>query len=158
MKMARGRRSAGDRGFVGQASGRGRRDQNQAKTRRSRGRQLRELPRSGHPAAIKPRAAVAPEAPGNVSMTGQAMRPTMPFKSAANVVSLDITNNRLVPNAMNRRGDRGILTSRRALYALHTRKSQSPACAVAFYNIAAGAQAAVVAPMSRGFAKNLHLP
>src|SRR5205814_9393309 len=55
-------------------------------------------------AAIKPGAPqLHPEAPGNViydwTLGDEAATDTA-FKSAANVVSLDITNNRLVPNAM----------------------------------------------------------
>src|SRR5579862_6695475 len=62
------------------------------------------------PAAVDMRDAVAsgapqlhPEAPGNVIYDwtiGDEAATEAAFKSAANVVSLDITNNRLVPNAM----------------------------------------------------------
>src|SRR5207237_6533919 len=55
-------------------------------------------------AAIKPGAPqLHPEAPGNVIYDwtiGDEGATDAAFKSAANVVSLDITNNRLVPNAM----------------------------------------------------------
>src|SRR5450756_2284550 len=55
-------------------------------------------------AAIKPSAPpLHPEAPGNVIYDwtiGEEAATDAAFKSAANVVSLDITNNRLVPNAM----------------------------------------------------------
>jgi len=55
-------------------------------------------------AAIKPGAPqLHPEAPGNVIydwVIGDEGATDAAFKSAANVVSLDITNNRLVPNAM----------------------------------------------------------
>src|SRR2546429_4519834 len=55
-------------------------------------------------AAIKPGAPqLHPEAPGNVIYDwtiGDEAATEAAFKSAANVVSLDITNNRLVPNAM----------------------------------------------------------
>src|SRR5579863_8130561 len=62
------------------------------------------------PAAADIRAAIKagapqlhPEAPGNVIYDwtiGEEAATDAAFKSAANVVSLDITNNRLVPNAM----------------------------------------------------------
>ena len=62
------------------------------------------------PAAADIRAAIAPgapqlhpEAPGNVIydwVIGEEAATDAAFKAAANVVSLDITNNRLVPNAM----------------------------------------------------------
>ena len=55
-------------------------------------------------AAIKPGAPqLHPEAPGNVIYDwtiGEEAATEAAFKAAANVVSLDITNNRLVPNAM----------------------------------------------------------
>ena len=55
-------------------------------------------------AAIKPGAPqLHPEAPGNVIYDwtiGEEAATDAAFKAAANVVSLDITNNRLVPNAM----------------------------------------------------------
>ena len=80
---------------------------NQAKRRgRSRGRQLRGTAgrRRISRAAIKPGAPqLHPEAPGNVIYDwtiGDEAATEAAFKAAANVVSLDITNNRLVPNAM----------------------------------------------------------
>src|SRR3954463_11346704 len=55
-------------------------------------------------AAIKPGAPqLHPEAPGNVIYDwhiGEEAATNEAFKNAANVVALDITNNRLVPNAM----------------------------------------------------------
>src|SRR5262249_59257470 len=55
-------------------------------------------------AAIKPGAAqLHPEAPGNVIYDwhlGDEAAVKAAFAKAANVVSLDLTNNRLVPNAM----------------------------------------------------------
>src|SRR5665811_2578380 len=64
-----------------------------------------ELPAAANiRAAIKPGAPqLHPEAPGNVIYDwtiGDEAATEAAFKSAANVVSLDITNNRLVPNAM----------------------------------------------------------
>jgi len=71
------------------------------------------------------------------------------FKSAANVVSLDITNNRLVPNAMEPRAGNREYNEPEEHFTLYT-TSQNPHVArlvlSAFYNIAQEHKLRVVAP------------
>src|ERR1700742_4213183 len=83
-----------------------------------------------------------PEAPGNVIYDwtiGDEGATEAAFKSAANVLSLDITNNRLVPNAMEPRAAIGDYDTAEEHFTLYT-TSQNPHVArlvlSAFYNIA----------------------
>src|SRR3979490_1082081 len=104
-------------------------------------------------AAIKPGAPqLHPEAPGNVIYDwtiGDEAATEAAFKSAANVVSLDITNNRLVPNAMEPRARIGDYNDAEEHFTLYT-TSQNPHVArlvlSAFYNIAPEHKLRVVAP------------
>src|SRR6201747_3170781 len=111
------------------------------------------------PAAADIRAAIKagapqlhPEAPGNVIYDwtiGEEAATEAAFKSAANVVSLDITNNRLVPNAMEPRAAIGEYKDAEEHFTLYT-TSQNPHVArlvlSAFYNIATQHKLRVVAP------------
>src|SRR4030088_3063549 len=104
-------------------------------------------------AAIKPGAPqLHPEAPGNVMYDwtiGDEAATEAAFKSAANVVSLDITNNRLVPNAMEPRAANAEYNDAQEHFTLYT-TSQNPHVArlvlSAFYNIAQEHKLRVVAP------------
>src|ERR1700687_3593447 len=94
-------------------------------------------------AAIKPGAPqLHPEASGNVIYDwtiGDEAATEAAFKSAANVVSLDITNNRLVPNAMEPRAAIADYNDAEEHFTLYT-TSQNPhvprLVLSAFYNIA----------------------
>ena len=118
-------------------------------------------------AAIKPGAPqLHPEAPGNVIYDwtiGEEAATDAAFKAAANVVSLDITNNRLVPNAMEPRAAIAEYNEPEEHFTLYT-TSQNPHVArlvlSAFYNIAQEHKLRVVAPdVGGGFgSKDLHLP
>ncbi|MET3841833.1 CO/xanthine dehydrogenase Mo-binding subunit [Bradyrhizobium sp. OAE829] len=87
------------------------------------------------PAAADIRAAIKqgapqlhPEAPGNVIYDwtiGDEAATEAAFKAAANVVSLDITNNRLVPNAMEPRAAIGEYNEAEEHFTLYT-TSQNP--------------------------------
>src|ERR1700758_4217860 len=104
-------------------------------------------------AAIKPGAPqLHPEAPGNVIYDwtiGDEAATETAFNSAANVVSLDITNNRLVPNAMEPRAAIGDYNEAEEHFTLYT-TSQNPHVArlvlSAFYNIAPEHKLRVGAP------------
>src|SRR3979411_2022360 len=104
-------------------------------------------------AAIKPGAPqLHPEAPGNVIYDwtiGDEGATDAAFKSAANVISLDITNNRLVPNAMEPRAAIAEYNEPEEHFTLYT-TSQNPHVArlvlSAFYNIAPEHKLRVVAP------------
>ena len=101
------------------------------------------------PAVADIRAAIAsgaaqlhPEAPGNMIYDwhiGDEAATDQAFKAAANVVALDITNNRLVPNAMERRAAIAEYNDAEEHFTLYT-TSQNPHVArlvlSAFYNIA----------------------
>ena len=100
-------------------------------------------------AAIKPGAPqLHPEAPGNVIYDwdiGDEAAVKDAFSKAANVVTLEITNNRLVPNAMEPRAAIArIRQGRRALHALHDLAESAcrPAGAVGVLQHRAGTQAA----------------
>src|ERR1700756_825910 len=89
-----------------------------------------ELPATANiSAAIKAGAPqLHPEAPGNVIYDwtiGDEAATDAAFKSAANVVSLDITNNRLVPNAMEPRAAIADYNTAEEHYTLYT-TSQNP--------------------------------
>src|ERR1017187_2105512 len=116
-------------------------------------------------AAIKPGAPqLHPEAPGNVIYDwtiGDEAATAAAFKSAANVVSLDITNNRLVPNAMEPRAAIAEYNSAEEHFTLYT-TSQNPHVArlvlSAFYNIAQEHKLRVIAPdVGGGFGSKIFI-
>ena len=116
-------------------------------------------------AAIKPGAPqLHPEAPGNVIYDwtiGDETATEAAFKSAANVVSLDITNNRLVPNAMEPRAAIAEYNSAEEHFTLYT-TSQNPHVArlvlSAFYNIAQEHKLRVIAPdVGGGFGSKIFI-
>src|SRR4030081_1799842 len=116
-------------------------------------------------AAIKPGAPqLHPEAPGNVIYDwtiGDEAATAAAFKSAANVVSLDITNNRLVPNAMEPRAAIADYNDAEEHFTLYT-TSQNPHVArlvlSAFYNIAPEHKLRVVAPdVGGGFGSKIFI-
>ncbi|MDO8979259.1 MAG: xanthine dehydrogenase family protein molybdopterin-binding subunit [Afipia sp.] len=123
------------------------------------------------PAAADIRSAIAsgapqlhPEAPGNIiydwsigdeTATGEA------FKKAANVVAMDITNNRLVPNAMEPRAAVAEYDSAEEHFTLYT-TSQNPHVArlvlSAFYNVAQEHKLRVIAPdVGGGFGSKIFI-
>ena len=116
-------------------------------------------------AAIKPGAPqLHPEAPGNVIYDwtiGEEAATDAAFKAAANVVSLDITNNRLVPNAMEPRAAIAEYNEAEEHFTLYT-TSQNPHVArlvlSAFYNIAPEHKLRVVAPdVGGGFGSKIFI-
>src|SRR5260221_14660087 len=116
-------------------------------------------------AAIKPGAPqLHPEAPGNGIYDwtiGDEAVTEAAFNSAANVVSLDITNNRLVPNAMEPRAAIGDYNEAEEHFTLYT-TSQNPHVArlvlSAFYNIAPEHKLRVVAPdVGGGFGSKIFI-
>src|SRR2546430_1640234 len=116
-------------------------------------------------AAIKPGAPqLHPEAPGNVIYDwtiGDEGATDTAFKSATNVVSLDITNNRLVPNAMEPRAAIADYNEAEEHSTLST-TSQNPHVArlvlSAFYNIAQEHKLRVVAPdVGGGFGSKIFI-
>src|SRR6266566_1518380 len=115
--------------------------------------------------AIKPGAPqLHPEAPGNVVYDwalGDEAAVKGAFAKAANVVSLDITNNRLVPNAMEPRAAIGEYNEAEEHFTLYT-TSQNPHVArlvlSAFYNIAQEHKLRVVAPdVGGGFGSKIFI-
>jgi carbon-monoxide dehydrogenase large subunit len=116
-------------------------------------------------AAIKPGAAqLHPEAPGNIVYDwtlGDEAAVTSAFAKAANVVSLDITNNRLIPNAMEPRAAVADYATAEDHYTLYT-TSQNPHVArlvlSAFYNIAPEHKLRVIAPdVGGGFGSKIYI-
>src|SRR5438094_1274395 len=116
-------------------------------------------------AAIKPGAPqLHPEAPGNVIYDwtiGDDGATDAAFKSAANVVSLDITNNRLVPNAMEPRAAIAEYNEPEEHFTLYT-TSQNPHVArlvlSAFYNVAPEHKLRVIAPdVGGGFGSKIYI-
>src|ERR1700693_5121872 len=103
--------------------------------------------------AIKPGAPqLHPEAPGNVIydwVLGDEAAVKDAFSKAANVVTLELTNNRLVPNAMEPRAAIAEYNEAEEHFTLYT-TSQNPHVArlvlSAFYNIAQEHKLRVVAP------------
>src|ERR1700723_1414796 len=116
-------------------------------------------------AAIKPGAPqLHPEAPGNVvydwSIGDEAVVKDA-FSKAANVVSLELTNNRLVPNAMEPRAAIADYNEAEEHFTLYT-TSQNPHVArlvlSAFYNIAPEHKLRVVAPdVGGGFGSKIYV-
>jgi carbon-monoxide dehydrogenase large subunit len=116
-------------------------------------------------AAIKPGAAqLHPEAPGNIVYDwtlGDEAAVNAAFAKAANVVSLDITNNRLIPNAMEPRAAVADYDTAEDHYTLYT-TSQNPHVArlvlSAFYNIAPEHKLRVIAPdVGGGFGSKIYI-
>jgi len=116
-------------------------------------------------AAIKPGAAqLHPEAPGNIVYDwtlGDEATVTAAFSKAANVISLDITNNRLIPNAMEPRAAVADYDTAEDHYTLYT-TSQNPHVArlvlSAFYNIAPEHKLRVIAPdVGGGFGSKIYI-
>ncbi|HEU4804654.1 MAG TPA: xanthine dehydrogenase family protein molybdopterin-binding subunit, partial [Nitrobacter sp.] len=123
------------------------------------------------PAVVDMREAVAsgapqlhPEAPGNVIFDwtlGDEAATDEAFKAAANVVSLDITNNRLAPNAMEPRAAIAEYDPAEEHFTLYT-TSQNPHVArlvlSAFYNIAQEHKLRVIAPdVGGGFGSKIFI-
>src|SRR6188472_2115083 len=116
-------------------------------------------------AAIKPGAPqLHPEAPGNVIYDwtlGDETAVNAAFGKAANVVKLDLTNNRLVPNPMEPRAAIAQYDEAEEHYTLHT-TSQNPHVArlvlSAFYNIAPEHKLRVIAPdVGGGFGSKIYI-
>src|SRR5437667_1721323 len=116
-------------------------------------------------AAIAPGAPqLHPEAPGNIIYDwhiGDQAATEAAFKSAANVVSLDLTNNRLVPNAMEPRAAVADYDAAEEHYTLYT-TPQNPHVArlvlSAFYNIAPEHKLRVIAPdVGGGFGSKIYI-
>ena len=125
-----------------------------------------ELPAVAHiKAAIAPGAPqLHPEAPGNVVYDwaiGEEKAVNDAFAKAANVVSLELVNNRLVPNAMEPRAAIAEYNDAEEHFTLHT-TSQNPHVArlvlSAFYNIAQEHKLRVVAPdVGGGFGSKIFI-
>src|SRR6202795_40940 len=116
-------------------------------------------------AAIKPGAPqLHPEAPGNVIYDwalGDEAAVKDAFSKAANVVSLELTNNRLVPNAMEPRAAIAEYNEAEEHFTLYT-TSQNPHVArlvlSAFYNIAQEHKLRVIAPdVGGGFGSKIYI-
>jgi carbon-monoxide dehydrogenase large subunit len=116
-------------------------------------------------AAIKSGAAqLHPEAPGNVVydwVLGDENAVRDAFAKAANVVTLDLVNNRLVPNAMEPRAAVASYDAADEHFTLHT-TSQNPHVArlvlSAFYNIAPEHKLRVIAPdVGGGFGSKIYI-
>jgi carbon-monoxide dehydrogenase large subunit len=105
-----------------------------------------------------------PEAPGNIIYDwhiGDEGATEAAFKLAANVVSMDLINNRLVPNAMEPRAAVADYDTAEEHYTLHT-TSQNPHVArlvlSAFYNIAPEHKLRVIAPdVGGGFGSKIYI-
>ena len=105
-----------------------------------------------------------PEAPGNVIFDwtlGDEAATDAAFKAAANVVSLDITNNRLAPNAIEPRAAIAEYDPAEEHFTLYT-TSQNPHVArlvlSAFYNIAQEHKLRVIAPdVGGGFGSKIFI-
>jgi carbon-monoxide dehydrogenase large subunit len=123
------------------------------------------------PAAADIRAAIAPgapqlhpEAPGNVIYDwtiGDEAATNDAFGKAANVVAMDITNNRLVPNAMEPRSAVAEYDPAEEHFTLYT-TSQNPHVArlvlSAFYNVAPENKLRVIAPdVGGGFGSKIFI-
>ncbi|WP_407177993.1 xanthine dehydrogenase family protein molybdopterin-binding subunit [Bradyrhizobium sp. STM 3562] len=116
-------------------------------------------------AAIKPGAPqLHPEAPGNIVydwVLGDENAVKDAFAKAANVVSLELTNNRLVPNAMEPRAAIANYDAAEEHFTLYT-TSQNPHVArlvlSAFYNIAPENKLRVIAPdVGGGFGSKIYI-
>ncbi len=116
-------------------------------------------------AAIKPGAPqLHPEAPGNVVYDwalGDEAAVKDAFSKAANIVSLELTNNRLVPNAMEPRSAIAEYNEAEEHFTLYT-TSQNPHVArlvlSAFYNVAQEHKLRVIAPdVGGGFGSKIYI-
>jgi carbon-monoxide dehydrogenase large subunit len=116
-------------------------------------------------AAIKPGAPqLHPEAPGNVIydwVLGDEAATNAAFSKAANVVKMDLVNNRLVPNAMEPRSAIADYDTAEEHFTLYT-TSQNPHVArlvlSAFYNIAPEHKLRVIAPdVGGGFGSKIYI-
>jgi aerobic carbon-monoxide dehydrogenase large subunit len=116
-------------------------------------------------AAIKPGAPqLHPEAPGNIIydwVIGDEAAVKDAFSKAANVVTLEVTNNRLVPNAMEPRSAVAEYDAAEEHFTLYS-TSQNPHVArlvlSAFYNIAPEHKLRVIAPdVGGGFGQKMSL-
>jgi aerobic carbon-monoxide dehydrogenase large subunit len=116
-------------------------------------------------AAIKPGAPqLHPEAPGNIIydfVLGDEAATSGAFSKAANVVSMDLVNNRLVPNAMEPRSAIADYDTAEEHFTLYT-TSQNPHVArlvlSAFYNIAPEHKLRVIAPdVGGGFGSKIYI-
>ena len=116
-------------------------------------------------AAIAPGAPqLHPEAPGNMIYDwhiGEEAATVAAFKNAANVVAMDIVNNRLVPNAMEPRAAIAEYNEAEEHFTLYT-TSQNPHVArlvlSAFYNIAPEHKLRVIAPdVGGGFGSKIYI-
>src|ERR1700751_5477206 len=116
-------------------------------------------------AAIKSGAAqLHPEAPGNVVydwVLGDENAVKDAFAKAANVVTMELSNNRLVPNAMEPRAAIADYDAAEEHFTLHT-TSQNPHVArlvlSAFYNIAPEHKLRVIAPdVGGGFGSKIYI-
>ena len=116
-------------------------------------------------AAIKPNAPqLHPEAPGNIVYDwalGDEAAVRAAFSAAANVVSLNVTNNRLVPNAMEPRAAIADYDEAEGHFTLYA-TSQNPHVArlvlSAFYNIAPEHKLRVIAPdVGGGFGSKIYI-
>ncbi len=125
-----------------------------------------ELPAAASIAAAIAKGApqIHPEAPGNIIYDwhiGEKDPTDAAFKAAANVVALDITNNRLVPNAMEPRSAVAEYDSAEEHFTLYT-TSQNPHVArlvlSAFYNVAQENKLRVIAPdVGGGFGSKIFI-
>jgi len=105
-----------------------------------------------------------PEAPGNIIydfVLGDEAATNAAFAKAANVVSMDIVNNRLVPNAMEPRAAIADYDTAEEHFTLYT-TSQNPHVArlvlSAFYNIAPEHKLRVIAPdVGGGFGSKIYI-
>ena len=116
-------------------------------------------------AAIKPGAPqLHPEAPGNIIYDwhiGDEAATKDAFSKAANVVTLELTNNRLAPNAMEPRAAIADYDTAEEHFTLYT-TSQNPHVArlvlSAFYNIAPEHKLRVIAPdVGGGFGSKIYI-
>ena len=116
-------------------------------------------------AAIAPGAVqLHPEAPGNIIYDwhiGDQAATEAAFNTAAHVVSFDLTNNRLIPNAMEPRAAIADYDTAEDHYTLYT-TSQNPHVArlvlSAFYNIAPEHKLRVIAPdVGGGFGSKIYI-
>src|SRR6201981_2282828 len=116
-------------------------------------------------AAIKPGAPqLHPEAPGNIIydwVIGDEAAVKDAFSKAANVVTLEVTNNRLVPNAMEPRSAVAEYDAAEEHFTLYS-TSQNPHVArlvlSAFYNIAPEHKLRVIAPdVGGGFGSKIYI-
>ncbi len=115
--------------------------------------------------AVKPGAPqLHPEAPGNIIydwVLGDEAATNAAFSKAANVVKMDLVNNRLVPNAMEPRAAIADYDTAEEHFTLYT-TSQNPHVArlvlSAFYNIAPEHKLRVIAPdVGGGFGSKIYI-